>query len=141
MESIASFVVVAAVLIFVGWPLFRPVAPALEDTGRVASPPERQKAEAYAAIKEAEFDLRMGKLSESDFAELTQRYRQQALAAIEQLRRVALLAAAAGCKGGPFPRVRRHVWPGRATAVCSRPCAFQPGKSTPPAPRPSARDC
>lgn len=87
MESIASFVVVAAVLIFVGWPLFRPAAPALEDTGRVASPPERQKAEAYAAIKEAEFDLRMGKLSESDFAELTQRYRQQALAAIEQLTR------------------------------------------------------
>lgn len=84
-ESVFSFVVVAAVLLFVGWPLFRPAKPDFEDIGRAASRPERQKAEAFAAIKEAEFDLRMGKLSESDFTELTQRYRRQAMAAIEQL--------------------------------------------------------
>jgi len=46
---------------------------------------ERQKLEAYAAIKEAEFDLRMGKLSEADFAALRDKYGAQALQAISAL--------------------------------------------------------
>ena len=46
---------------------------------------ERQKREAYAAIKEAELDHQMGKLSEADFATLTDKYRGQALAAITAL--------------------------------------------------------
>jgi rRNA maturation endonuclease Nob1 len=46
---------------------------------------ERQKREAYAAIKEAELDHQMGKLSEADFALLTDKYRQQARAAIAAL--------------------------------------------------------
>jgi len=46
---------------------------------------ERQKREAYAAIKEAEFDHQMGKLSDIDFAALTEKYRLQALAAIADL--------------------------------------------------------
>jgi len=46
---------------------------------------ERQKREAYAAIKEAELDHQMGKLSEADFTTLTDKYRGQALAAITAL--------------------------------------------------------
>lgn len=87
MTSILSFLVVGAVMVFVGWPLFRgrpseTVALTDEDS---RSPHERDKQEAYSAIKEAEFDLRMGKLSEEDFKGLEQRYRQQALAAIVAL--------------------------------------------------------
>ena len=46
---------------------------------------ERQKLDAYAAIKEAEFDYRMGKLSDTDFASLRERYSAQAVQAIAAL--------------------------------------------------------
>lgn len=89
MTSALAFLVVAAVMAFVGWPLFRnqPAESRIPQVGEPESrsPLERQKQEAYAAIKEAEFDLRMGKLSEDDFKALEQRYRQQALAAIVAL--------------------------------------------------------
>lgn len=87
MTSVFSFLVVGAVMVFVGWPLFRsrPTGSLSPEEGESRSPLEREKQEAYAAIKEAEFDLRMGKLSEEDFKTLEQRYRQQALAAIVAL--------------------------------------------------------
>lgn len=46
---------------------------------------ERQKLDAYAAIKEAEFDYRTGKLSDDDFAAIRNRYAAQALEAIAAL--------------------------------------------------------
>lgn len=46
---------------------------------------ERQKLEAYAAIKEVEFDHQMGKLSEADFAAIRDKYAAQALEAIAAL--------------------------------------------------------
>jgi zinc ribbon protein len=46
---------------------------------------ERQKYDAYAAIKEAEFDYQMGKLSPADFAALREKYATQAIAAISAL--------------------------------------------------------
>src|SRR5262249_53147240 len=54
-------------------------ADALPDT---LSPLERRKLEAYSALREAEFDFRMGKLSDDDYAALRERYRHEALAAI-----------------------------------------------------------
>ena len=83
--TIVGWLLAAAALAFVGWPLFRATerGPVLETEELTAL--ERQKREAYAAIKEAEFDRRMGKLSEDDFSALSGRYRQQALAAIAAL--------------------------------------------------------
>jgi hypothetical protein len=87
--SVASLAVgwaLAAVLLaFVGWPLFRSRIGSAPREPDAASPLERQKLEAYAALKEAEFDRRMGKLSDDDYTTQTQRYRQQALAAIAAL--------------------------------------------------------
>jgi hypothetical protein len=109
MTSILSYVVVGAVMAFVGWPLFRSRPAETEGTveEESRSPLEHQKQEAYAAIKEAEFDLRMGKLSEDDFKALEQRYRQQALAAIVALEKSGARAraakpAAGGAKPGRF---------------------------------------
>jgi hypothetical protein len=88
--DVLMWAAVVAALVFVGWPLFRRDASAADVAAEVLPPLERQKLEAYAAIKEAEFDRRMGKLSDADFSALTQRYRQQALdaiSAIEQARR------------------------------------------------------
>lgn len=84
MTTVVSVLLVVAAGLFVAWPFVRSAAAA--PTGdRVAdevSPLERQKLDAYAALKEAEFDWRMGKLSETDFTVLNEKYRQQALAAI-----------------------------------------------------------
>jgi len=93
MMTVVSWLLAAAALVFVAWPLLR--ARAADGGGLPDSIPplERQKLDAYAAIKEAEFDRRMGKLSDEDFSALTQRYRQQALAAIaglEQAKRAEL---------------------------------------------------
>ena len=85
-ETLIGWLLAGAALAFVGWPLFRArVGGGGAREADPVSPLERQKLEAYAAIKEAEFDRRMGKLSEEDFAALTQRYRQQALDAIAAL--------------------------------------------------------
>src|SRR5215470_19753436 len=85
MMAALSWLLAAAVLTFVGWPLFRARAGTAVYEPDATSPLERQKREAYAAIKEAEFDRRMGKLSDDDFNAIAQRYRLQALAAIAAL--------------------------------------------------------
>jgi hypothetical protein len=84
--NVAGALLAVAALFFVAWPLLRPAGEP-DEADESLSPLERQKLDAYAAIKEAEFDLRMGKLSDVDFASLTQRYRQQALAAISSIER------------------------------------------------------
>ena len=83
--TLISWLLAAAALAFVAWPLVRARVGDGASAPDSLPPLERQKLDAYAAIKEAEFDRRMGKLSEEDFNALTQRYRQQALAAIAAL--------------------------------------------------------
>jgi rRNA maturation endonuclease Nob1 len=80
-----TWIGVAAVALFVGWPLLQARSGREPGDPDVVSPLERQKRDAFAAIKEAEFDRSMGKLSDEDFAALTGRYRSQALAAITAL--------------------------------------------------------
>jgi len=46
---------------------------------------EKQKTDAYAAIKEAEFDLQMGKLTAEDYHALREKYEERALEALAQL--------------------------------------------------------
>lgn len=90
----AIWIGVALAALYVGWPLLQARAGA-EPGDADALPLERQKREALAAIKEAEFDRAMGKLSDEDFAQLTRRYREQALAAM-----AALGAATPAQRGG-----------------------------------------
>jgi hypothetical protein len=103
MSTVLTVLAVAAVMLFVGWPLFRPQGEE-EGDAESLSPLERQKLDAYGAIKEAEFDLRMGKLSQADFDTLSERYRGQALeaiAALEQSRETVRAAAPrAGLRAG-----------------------------------------
>ena len=82
-----GIVLIAAVVAFVAWPLF---SRAGESTPAVPAPDEmsaweRRKTAAYSAIKEAEFDYRMGKLSDADFDTLRERYAAKALEAISAM--------------------------------------------------------
>ncbi len=85
MITVLGWFGVLAALAFVGWPLVQARLGAEPDEPETLPPLERQKREALAAIKEAEFDRAMGKLSDEDFAALTARYRTQALEAIAGL--------------------------------------------------------
>jgi len=84
----AGLAVVAAVACAIAAPLLWGTAAPPHPVGD----PERYRLEkerdlAYAAIKEAEFDLQMGKLSEDDYALLRRTYEERALAALAALER------------------------------------------------------
>jgi len=87
---VLGLLVVGTVAVAVAAPLLRARrAPAPRDTTR---DPERYRLErerdlAYAAIKEAEFDHAMGKLSPEDYAALRARYEAEALRALTVLER------------------------------------------------------
>lgn len=85
-----GFFMVLAVAVYVAMPFFtagtdgaldRPASVSASERQKL----ERQKAEAYAAIKEIEFDYRMGKLSEADFTGIRNKFAAEALAAIAAL--------------------------------------------------------
>jgi hypothetical protein len=83
-----GLVVIAAVAWAVASPLFEPPRPL--PTEREPLRDERwrkQKEEALAAIKESEFDLHMGKLSDDDYRQLRARLERQALEAMTVLER------------------------------------------------------
>ncbi len=81
---------VALVAVAVAAPLLRP----RRSTPRAAvGDPERYRLEkekelAYAAIKEAEFDHEMGKLSTEDYGALRAKYEARALSALAELERL-----------------------------------------------------
>ena len=73
------------------WRTFAPVSDADEPTssgmagGRTRAALEREKALVLRSIKELEFDRSMGKVSEKDFAEMSQRLRARAVRLMQQL--------------------------------------------------------
>ena len=77
---------IVAASLFVTAPLFRGASEAPSDTsGGERERWERQKRQALAAIKEAELDHRMGKLSDDDLAGMRARFEAQALEAMAVL--------------------------------------------------------
>ena len=81
---------IGAVAAFVAAPLFREVSEresATEPESQAARW-EKQKTDAYTAIKEAEFDLQMGKLTTEDYQLLREKYEARALEALAQLDRL-----------------------------------------------------
>lgn len=86
---LTGLVVIASVAVTVAWPLLRPAR--ATSIGPIGDPEryrwEKEKDLAYAAIKEADFDLQMGKLSVEDHASLRAKYEARALAALAALER------------------------------------------------------
>ena len=78
---------VAVASFFVSAPLFRPSVAGAGRTERSGERErwERQKRQALAAIKEAELDHRLGKLSDEDLAGMRARFEAQALEAMAAL--------------------------------------------------------
>jgi hypothetical protein len=126
--AIGLFLAAAAGL-FVAAPFFTGDANASADFGGNPDEPsavsddrdrlERQKREAYAAIKEAEFDHRMAKLSDSDFAALRKTYEAKAIAAIAALDAAPAEAAAPSAEPAPRTPVSAAFCPGCGQRLAS----------------------
>jgi hypothetical protein len=87
---LAGLAVVGVLACFVAGPLLRASEGAAWAGGAPVSDPERYRLEkekelAYAAIKEAEFDFQMGKLSAEDYALMRQQHEARALKALAAL--------------------------------------------------------
>lgn len=85
MALIAWVVIFTTVVLFLAWPLFKPRRAFDAPSGGEGSELLARKGEIYAALRDLEFDYRMGKLSEGDYRELKEKYRLEALALLDQL--------------------------------------------------------
>lgn len=91
MVTVLAFLLVVVAAVYVALPLL--YGQGQSDATEQALTPEtrqrweKQKAEAYGAIKEAEFDLQTAKLSDADFRLIRDKYAAQALEAIAALDR------------------------------------------------------
>lgn len=86
-----GLLLISTVALAVSAPLFtqdKEQEPQLEPESEVARW-EKQKADAYSAIREAEFDRQMGKLTDEDYQLLRERYETRAIEALAQLDRIA----------------------------------------------------
>lgn len=86
---LAGLAIIVAVAVGIAAPLLRPHPEVV--TGPTGDPEryrlEKEKELAYAAIKEADFDFEMGKLSTEDHAALRTKYEARALTALAALER------------------------------------------------------
>jgi len=85
---LTGLLLIGAIAAVVASPLFRP---GVDREELLAAPEgeaarwEKQKADAYAAVKEAEFDRQMGKLTDEDYQMLREKYEARALEALARL--------------------------------------------------------
>lgn len=86
--TIIGLVLVLAAAFFVAWPLLAVAEPASQPNDApadAASTPEHDKELALRAIREADFDHRVGKLSDEDYAVMRQELEGRALSAMAAL--------------------------------------------------------
>ncbi len=102
LTNVLFFVMAVMVSIYVILPIVQARTGALRKTSHKgnhrAADLEDRKNSIYSAIKEIEFDYQMGKLSEEDYDELRQQYKNDAVGLMKQLDKVAPKAAV-GKKG------------------------------------------
>lgn len=119
MTLAAGLLLIAAAFVVVAWPFFRkpsegPYAPS---SPGALNEWERQKVEAYSAIKDAELDFQMGKMSEVDFQFIRDKYAAraiEAIAALEQAKTKVKSAHPSGALRFLFCPDCGHKLPGRA---------------------------
>jgi hypothetical protein len=87
---LTGLLLIGAVAVFVAAPLLKPTTEPerVNERESEAAHWEKQKTDAYTALKEAEFDLQMGKLTVEDYQALRDKYEARALEALAQLDRL-----------------------------------------------------
>ncbi|MBW8771780.1 MAG: zinc ribbon domain-containing protein [Gemmatimonadetes bacterium] len=100
-EALLAVLVGGAALSLILLPLFRPMPAAAEAGWDLPDLEETRKGQALIALKEIEFDLATGKLSDNDFADLKRKFTAEAVAAMREDQGGAVaVAPKPGVKGG-----------------------------------------
>jgi len=107
-EALLALLVGGAALMLILLPLLRPAAPAPVPEWDLPDLEETRKGQALIALKEIEFDLATGKLSDADYTELKRKFTSEAVAALREEKGESAVAAkgiaAAACpRCGPRP--------------------------------------
>jgi len=89
LAAIAAAALVIGVVVFVAWPFVSPDPPppeeALSETDRRRLAAAERRDEAYMALRDVEFDLRTGKITDEDYQRERARLRSEAAAALREL--------------------------------------------------------
>ena len=104
-----GLLLVVATAIALSWPLLSPTSHP-EERDREVDPSARLKSEkdnVLAAIREADFDHEVGKLSEEDYRSLRVELEERAVGALAALDRVASITPASPTSAVPPPSVAR----------------------------------
>ena len=86
----AGIVLIGVIAALVAWPLLSTETADSQYSQDAPTPDhavqwEKQKTDAYTAIKEAEFDRQMGKLTDEDYQFIRRKYETRAVEALTQL--------------------------------------------------------
>ena len=85
MELILIGIVVIVVVAFIAYPLFTATHAEMEIPSSELDTLIAQRESAYDALRDLDFDFQLGKLSQSDYAALRDKYRARAAAALQQI--------------------------------------------------------
>lgn len=99
LEALLAFLVGGAALMLILLPLLRPTVEAAAPSWELPDLEETRKGQALIALKEIEFDLATGKLSDADFGELKRKFTNEAVAAMREEREEAAPLPAAAATG------------------------------------------
>ncbi|MDZ7266847.1 MAG: zinc ribbon domain-containing protein [candidate division KSB1 bacterium] len=114
MVEVVGILLIVATALFIGYPLLQKSPRQLSfGVNHQAEDLQARKEEIYAAIRDIDFDFRMGKLSAEDHALLREQYRNEAINIMKQLD---TLLPAAG-RGG---RRSKPAGSASATRFCSQ---------------------
>jgi len=95
LELILAAIIVLGVLAFIAYPLFNaPPAEGAESPVALDGLISQRDA-AYDSIRDLDFDFQMGKLSQSDYATMRERYKGRAAVALEQIDETSRVSASA----------------------------------------------
>ena len=96
MELFLAVIIVLGVLAFIAYPLFKPSPEEESETPVALDGLLSQRDAAYDAIRDLDFDFQMGKLSQSDYTTMRERYKGRAAVALEQIDETNRASADAG---------------------------------------------
>lgn len=85
MEFVLIAILIAAVFAFLAYPLFTPTREENSPSSNALETLIAQRDSAYAAIRDLDFDFQLGKLSESDYRTLRERYKARAASVLQQI--------------------------------------------------------
>lgn len=131
MTEIIGIFLALLTAVFIGYPLFQKRQEKISFAlNHRAQELEARKAEIYAAIRDIDFDYRMGKLSQEDYEALREQYKTEAIGMMKQIDQASLGKAARRAKtteaAKTAARFCHHC--GQPAAVTDRFCSLCGGK-------------